>query len=108
MSTNIESLDINQLQELTQKAQELIEIKKREKVDTAYQELLNIADSVGLSLEELIEYGQQTHKATAKRSVAPRYRNPADESQTWTGRGKQPRWVVEALGSGKKLDDLLI
>jgi DNA-binding protein H-NS len=104
MSTNIESLDITQLQELTQKA----EIKKREKVDTAYQQLLSIAESVGLSLDELIEYGQQTHKTTAKRSVAPRYRNPADDGQTWTGRGKQPRWVVDALSAGKTLDDLLI
>ncbi|KAA8732348.1 H-NS histone family protein [Acinetobacter qingfengensis] len=108
MSTNIENLDINQLQELTQKAQELIELKKREKVDDAYQQLLTIAEDVGLSLQELIEYGQQSHKPTTKRSVAPRYRNPADVNQTWTGRGKQPRWVVEALNSGKTLEDLLI
>jgi DNA-binding protein H-NS len=37
--------------------------------------------------------------ASAKRrsKVAPKYRNPADPSQTWSGRGRQPRWFNAAL-----------
>ncbi|WP_445322487.1 H-NS histone family protein [Roseobacter sp. HKCC-CH-9208] len=45
-------------------------------------------------------------KAGAK--VAPRYRNPSNPDQTWTGRGRKPLWVVDALNSGKSLDDLAI
>jgi DNA-binding protein H-NS len=41
-------------------------------------------------------------------SVAPKYRNPKDPSQTWAGRGLQPYWVRDALKSGKKLDSFLI
>jgi DNA-binding protein H-NS len=41
-------------------------------------------------------------------SVPPKYRNPADPSQTWAGRGLQPRWLKAALKSGKKLDSFLI
>jgi DNA-binding protein H-NS len=44
----------------------------------------------------------------AGRPVKPKYRNPADKAETWAGRGRQPRWVVDALKSGKKLDDFLI
>ena len=40
--------------------------------------------------------------------VFPKYRNPAKPSETWAGRGKQPRWVTEQLRSGKKLDDFRI
>ena len=40
--------------------------------------------------------------------VLPKYRNPNDRSQTWTGRGKKPRWVVEQLKAGKKITDFLI
>lgn len=40
--------------------------------------------------------------------VLPKYRNPKNASQTWSGRGKQPRWLKEQLRSGKKLTDLLI
>jgi DNA-binding protein H-NS len=40
--------------------------------------------------------------------VLPKYRNPDNRSETWAGRGKQPRWVKAQLRTGKKLDDLLI
>jgi len=37
--------------------------------------------------------------------VAPKYRNPKDSSQTWTGRGRRPTWIVEA---GRNIDRFLI
>jgi DNA-binding protein H-NS len=40
--------------------------------------------------------------------VFPKYRNPKDLSETWAGRGKQPRWLTKQLRSGKKLTDFLI
>ncbi len=40
--------------------------------------------------------------------VAPKYRNPKDPSQTWAGRGLQPRWLKDAIKSGKKLEGFLI
>jgi len=40
--------------------------------------------------------------------VLPKYRNPLMPSETWSGRGKQPRWLVAALKSGRKIDDFKI
>src|SRR5882724_2630609 len=40
--------------------------------------------------------------------VLPKYRNPKNRGETWAGRGKQPRWLVTQLRSGRKLDDFLI
>jgi DNA-binding protein H-NS len=40
--------------------------------------------------------------------VLPKYFNPLSPSETWSGRGKQPRWLVAALESGQKLDELKI
>ncbi|WP_414614043.1 H-NS histone family protein, partial [Stenotrophomonas muris] len=41
--------------------------------------------------------------------VAPKYRNPANPKETWTGRGKQPRWMAELTAKGnKKPEDFLI
>ena len=40
--------------------------------------------------------------------VHPKYRNPERPTETWAGRGKQPRWLNEQLKSGKKLDDFKI
>jgi DNA-binding protein H-NS len=40
--------------------------------------------------------------------VLPKYQNPKNPSETWSGRGKQPRWLKAQLRAGKKLNDLLI
>jgi DNA-binding protein H-NS len=40
--------------------------------------------------------------------VAPKFANPDEPSQVWSGRGKQPRWVTEKLASGLALQDLSI
>lgn len=40
--------------------------------------------------------------------VAPKYRNPADRSQTWAGRGLKPKWLAEAIKGGKSLEDFAI
>jgi DNA-binding protein H-NS len=40
--------------------------------------------------------------------VLPKYFNPSAPMETWSGRGKQPRWLVAALRSGHKLESLRI
>lgn len=40
--------------------------------------------------------------------VLPKYRNPSSPSETWSGRGKLPRWLVVALNRGHKMDDFKI
>jgi DNA-binding protein H-NS len=40
--------------------------------------------------------------------VLPKYSNPSAPLETWSGRGKQPRWVIAALRSGHSLEDFRI
>jgi DNA-binding protein H-NS len=40
--------------------------------------------------------------------VTPKFQNPQDSSQTWSGRGKQPRWISELLAVGRNIDDFKI
>ena len=79
MSTNIDDLDIQQLQALKKEADALIEKKRRERIAEAYQQLVEIAKTVGLTLNELLEYGRSKGtKSVAKRgAVAPSCRQPA-------------------------------
>jgi DNA-binding protein H-NS len=39
--------------------------------------------------------------------VLPKYRNP-QTSETWSGRGKRPRWLVAAMKSGRKMEEYRI
>jgi DNA-binding protein H-NS len=40
--------------------------------------------------------------------VYPKYQNPNDPSETWSGRGKQPRWLVAALKTGHRIEEFMI
>jgi DNA-binding protein H-NS len=55
--------------------------------------------------------GEQAAKGPERRPypiVLPKFRNPDQPSETWAGRGKQPRWLRKHLRSGKRIDDFRI
>ncbi|MFT3734169.1 MAG: H-NS histone family protein [Rhodocyclaceae bacterium] len=93
-----------------------IETEIGRRADTAKKDLLKkvqkLASDAGVPLSDLLgKSGRRTGKkpgAPKGRKVPPKYRNPADASQTWTGRGRQPAWVAAYLKGGKKIDNLLI
>ncbi|ENV32370.1 H-NS histone family protein [Acinetobacter gerneri] len=108
MMPDISNLSVEELKRLTAEAEALIESKKDQELEDAYNKIIEIAEKVGLSLEQLIEYGAHKRKKTTRKAVEPRYRNKNNPSETWTGRGKQPRWLVAELEKGGSLDDFLI
>ena len=108
MQLDINSLSISELESLTQKASTLIEAKKEQSLDEAYSRIVQIAQEAGLTLEELVEHGTKKTVQPAKKPVKPRYQNPDNTTETWTGRGKQPRWLAEKIKAGAKSEDFLI
>ena len=72
----------------------------------------------GFTLDELAPLmggsrsrGRRASGATGSASGpanAPRYRNPENGEQTWSGRGRRPRWVHEAEAAGRSLSDMEI
>ena len=82
------------------------EMKKREhqEVAKAREQILAIAQSVGVPLKDLMAASARVKTGT----VAVRYRHPDNASQQWTGRGRQPKWVKEWVDGGKSLDKLRV
>jgi len=69
------------------------------------QEIIDIAKERGFEIGELFGKGGRKGKG----SVAPKYRDPKSPENTWTGRGRMPRWMVAATKGGKaKKEDFLI
>ncbi|MFW2543373.1 H-NS family nucleoid-associated regulatory protein [Primorskyibacter sp. 2E107] len=100
MTIDLETLSRDELQTLikdAQKALKSVDARNRAKAKRAAE---NAAKEYGYSLDEVLGAGTKGSKGVAK------YANPADPSQTWTGRGRKPNWVIEALQAGKSLDDL--
>lgn len=71
----------------------------------ALAEVEAFARERGLTAADLADLGSAKR---SRRPAEPKYANPDDAAQTWTGRGRRPRWVEAALASGKSLGDLAI
>jgi len=59
-------------------------------------------------LEELTGTPARKKKTGPKNKAPAKYKNPADESQTWTGKGRQPQWFKDAMAAGKSPEALEI
>jgi len=110
MAIDIKSLNHTQLNDLIQKAQARQHELEKEKVTRVREKVHALLKAEGVSFEEIFGAGANARggKRLGKGSVAPKYRNPADPEQTWSGRGKRPRWFNDALKAGKKEKDLAI
>jgi DNA-binding protein H-NS len=105
MGINLDKMSRKELLDLRgQLDKALIKAEKRER-----QEALKAAEKAaaefGFSLSELSDGGIGSGgkpKANAK------YRNPSEPAQTWSGRGRKPQWVHDALNSGADMADLEI
>lgn len=61
----------------------------------------------GFSLSELTGTSSGAGKRTKAKSP-PKYRNPANPDQTWSGRGRKPGWITEAEAAGRPVSDFAI
>ncbi|HCU06292.1 MAG TPA: endonuclease [Holosporales bacterium] len=93
-----------QIAELQSKAKELAE-KKREPI---IEEMKNKIKLYGITAKELgLSVGSSSTETTttAKTPVAIKYRSG---DNTWTGRGRQPKFIVDHIANGGKIEDLLV
>lgn len=104
MAFEIDHLSLKELKDLQSQVAKAISNFVDRKRKQALIELEEKAKEHGFSLAELTGAAP-----TRKRTPATaKYANPADASDTWSGRGRKPRWFVAELANGKTSDDLRI
>jgi DNA-binding protein H-NS len=104
---NLSDYKLSELKGLQAEIEKEIKARQQHEVTKGRKQILAIAQGLGISVEELLANGGGKSKGNGKK-VQAQYRNPADNGQTWTGRGRQPKWIAEGLSSGKSLDDFRI
>ncbi|MEK0162337.1 H-NS histone family protein [Phaeobacter sp. JH20_36] len=100
--TTMSRKELLELQANVEKA--LKEAEQRERIE-ALKAAEEAAAKYGFSLDEIAGNNRGTAKKT---KAAPKYRNPQNPEETWTGRGRKPHWVHAALTSGVDISDLEI
>jgi DNA-binding protein H-NS len=102
--SGLETMTYAELAELRSQVDRLIVEKQSSERSALRQKMADLARDHGLSLDEVLGKGRK-----GKGSVAPKYRDPKNPENTWTGHGRMPLWMVAATkGSKAKKDDFLI
>lgn len=109
---DLSHFDVAELTELIADARQELAKRQQVQVQAVHAEILRLAASIGMSVEEVLATGAVGKKGAAKagigRTVPPKYRDPDQAGNTWTGRGRPPHWVSQKLATGVSLSDLLI
>jgi len=101
---DLNALSLKELKDLQSQVAKAINGFEDRRKKEALAELEETARARGFSLAELtgIAPVRKRSPATAK------YANPTDPTDTWSGRGRKPRWFEAALKDGKKPEELAI
>ena len=92
-----------ELLKLKERIEAAIASKRVEDAAATKEQLRAMAEKAGFSLSDL--FGKRGPK---KGSGQAKYRNPKDHSQTWTGRGRKPNWLLDAVKKGAKIESFEI
>jgi DNA-binding protein H-NS len=99
---NVDKMSLKDLLELEARVKRAItNAKERERSDLK-QKIASLAENAGFTVSELFGSGRKGSK------VAIKYRNKDNPAETWTGRGRQPKWLAAKLAKGAKLNDFSI
>ena len=104
---DLDSLTLDELKALQKDVNKAVEDYDERRKQEARAEVEARARELGFSLAELADGSGKGAKKT-KAPQPAKYRHPENASLTWSGRGRQPGWIKDALENGTSLDELLI
>jgi DNA-binding protein H-NS len=99
-SKQLKSMSTDQLFDLYQTVQLILADKLQAEKAKLEERLRRIKSVGGVAIAERVRRPYPP--------VLPKYKNPKNPTEIWSGRGKQPLWVREQLEAGEKLDQFLI
>ncbi|MCK5727415.1 MAG: H-NS histone family protein [Thiotrichaceae bacterium] len=92
------NLSLNELKRVITDAEQTIETRKKTELKNVRRQVKDIIKDNGYSPSDIFPALKGAQKPKGK--VAPKYRNPEDADQTWTGRGRKPLWIKSLDESG--------
>jgi DNA-binding protein H-NS len=103
-TNGLEKMSYAELSEMEAQIERLKIEKQNAERNALRQRLIDMAKEHGFEITELFGKGRK-----GKGTVAPKYRDSKNPENTWTGRGRMPRWMAAATKGGKaKKEDFLI
>jgi DNA-binding protein H-NS len=105
---NVDKLSLKELVDLESKVQKAIAAARDRERTELKKKVADLAETHGFSVAELFGATRGRGAIKGKSVGVAKYANPENKSDTWTGRGRKPNWLVERLKKGAKLVDFEI
>jgi DNA-binding protein H-NS len=108
---DLSKLSFDDLRALQDQVTKEIKRRDQEEIVRAREQIIAIAERVGIPLKELVRGNfrgkSDAHKQKTKKGMI-RYRHPSDTSLQWSGHGRQPGWIKDWIQSGQPLEALRV
>ncbi|MEL6573086.1 MAG: H-NS histone family protein [Pseudomonadota bacterium] len=103
MKIDLKGASRKELEKLKKDVEKALAKVNQKELKAARDEAAKVMAKHGFSLADIEGAPKRAPRGTAKpkTKAAPKYANPADASQTWTGKGRQPVWYKEGIAAGK-------
>ncbi len=101
----LDGMSYIELRDLHDQIRVAIDDRKRSERLELRKRIEALAQDSGFDVDEIVGASRGSRKGI---KVAPKYRNPKNPEETWTGRGRQPRWLAAEIGKGRKIESFLI
>ncbi len=104
-AVNVDKMTLKEINDLEAKlAKAKSQARDKAKLDLR-DKIERLVDGSGFTVAEIFGFAS---KGRGKGKSAAKYANPDDRSQTWTGRGRKPNWLVARLKKGADTEDFAI
>jgi len=111
MAIDLKNMSRKELEKLGRDVEKALDKLHKKDLKKVRQEMEKLAASHGVSIEDVLG-GKTAVKTAAKKAPkaksVPKYANPADKSQTWTGKGRQPEWFKLVVAAGKSPETMAL
>lgn len=102
MAKTLERMSYSELRQLSVRVTKAMAVAQDRERTALRQKMESLASNAGFRIGDLFGRGGKG------KSVPAKYANPDDPTQTWAGRGRQPKWLVAKIKAGNKIDRFLI
>ncbi|OUD15457.1 H-NS family nucleoid-associated regulatory protein [Thioflexithrix psekupsensis] len=108
LEKTLEGLELQDLIEVQDKVAELLKSRQKEEKKSLIEQIREMADKAGLEIDNVVWADEIKRKQKSRKLYPPKYYNPQNPTQTWTGLGRQPSWIKEHLAKHGNLTALLL
>lgn len=109
MEPDLNAMSLRELRDLQARVARAIATFEDRRKKQVLAEVEELVRERGFTLAEVTAAAAGAgRRGGAKSAGAPKYANPADPSQTWTGRGRQPGWFAEAVAAGRDRESMRV